>query len=158
MAAAGAVKKITINFALANKSVTFGIGKLKTYHIMNIPASLRYSKDHEWLRLEGDTAVVGITDYAQSQLGDIVFLDIPSLGENLAQHAVFGSIEAVKTVSDAFLPVAGEIVEFNDKLNDNPALVNTDPYGEGWIIKVKVADPSQVAGLLTAEEYSKIIA
>lgn len=124
---------------------------------MNTPGNLRYSKEHEWLRQEGDTAFVGITDFAQSQLGDIVFLDIPSVGDTLAKDEVFGSIEAVKTVSDAFLPVGGKVVEFNEALNDNPALVNQDPYGEGWIIRIQLTDPVQVDGMLTAEEYQKLI-
>ncbi len=124
---------------------------------MNIPATLRYSKDHEWVRLEGDVAYVGITDFAQGQLGDIVFLDIPSVGQTLAQNEVFGSIEAVKTVSDAFLPMGGEVVEFNEELEGNPALVNSDPYGAGWIIKIKVADPAEADVLLSAADYEKLI-
>ena len=108
---------------------------------MNIPSELKYSKDHEWVRVEGDVALVGITDFAQGQLGDIVFVDVPSVGETLSQHEVFGTIEAVKTVSDAFLPVGGEVLEFNEALDADPALVNKDPYGEGWMIKVKMSDP-----------------
>lgn len=124
---------------------------------MNIPAELRYSKDHEWVRVEGDTAVVGITDFAQSQLGDIVFVDVTTEGETLSQHDIFGSIEAVKTVSDAFLPVGGEIIEFNQGLNDAPESVNKDPYGEGWMVKVKMADPSQLDSLLDAAAYRAMI-
>lgn len=124
---------------------------------MNTPANLRYSKEHEWLRAEGNTAFIGVTDFAQSQLGDIVFLDIPSVGDTLDQGAVFGSIEAVKTVSDAFLPVGGKVVEFNEALGDNPALVNKDPYGEGWIIKIEMSDPAQVEKLLSAEQYVQLI-
>ncbi len=125
---------------------------------MNTPDNLRYSKDHEWLRQEGDTAVVGITDFAQSQLGDIVFLDITSVGDTLATGEVFGSIEAVKTVSDAFLPVSGKIVEFNEALNDNPDAINKDPYGAGWIIKIEMTNPAEIEGLLSAEEYNKLTA
>ena len=124
---------------------------------MNIPANLKYSKDHEWVRAEGDFAYIGITDFAQSQLGDIVFVDIPTVGENVAQHEVFGSIEAVKTVSDAFMPVGGEVLEFNETLNDEPDRVNKDPYGEGWIIKVKMDDPAQLDSLLSAEDYGKLV-
>lgn len=125
---------------------------------MNTPADLKYSKDHEWLRLDSDgIATVGITDFAQSQLGDIVFVDVDTVGETLSKEDIFGSIEAVKTVSDAFIPVDGEIVEFNEALNDNPELVNKDPYGEGWMIKVKLSDLSQVGGLLSAEDYEKLI-
>lgn len=124
---------------------------------MNIPAELRYSKDHEWVRVEGDTAVVGITDFAQSQLGDIVFVDVTTEGETLSQHDIFGTIEAVKTVSDAFLPVGGEIIEFNQGLNDAPESVNRDPYGEGWMVKVKMDDPSQLDSLLDAAAYRAMI-
>ncbi|MCC8035412.1 MAG: glycine cleavage system protein GcvH [Rikenellaceae bacterium] len=124
---------------------------------MNIPSQLKYSADHEWVRVEGDTAVVGITDFAQSQLGDIVFVDVTTVGETLGQNEVFGSIEAVKTVSDAFLPVAGQILEFNEALNDAPDTVNRDPYGEGWMIKVKMSDPSQLDSLMDAEAYRAAI-
>lgn len=124
---------------------------------MNIPENLKYSNDHEWLRMEGEFAYVGITAFAANELGDIVFLDITSEGETLDQNEVFGTIEAVKTVSDLMLPVAGEVVEFNTALEDNPALVNSDPYGEGWIIKVKVTDPAQADGLLDAAAYQALI-
>ncbi len=124
---------------------------------MNIPADLKYTKDHEWVRVEGDVAVVGITDFAQSQLGDIVFVDVPTVGETVAQHAVFGTIEAVKTVSDLFCPVGGEVAEFNGALDNAPDAVNRDPYGEGWIIRVAMSDPAQVEGLLSAEEYQALI-
>lgn len=124
---------------------------------MNLPANLKYSKDHEWIRVEGGEAYIGITDFAQSQLGDIVFVEVPTVGENLPQNEVFGSIEAVKTVSDAFMPVSAEVLEFNEELNDSPDKVNKDPYGEGWIIKVKLEDPSQVDGLLSADEYAKLV-
>ena len=125
---------------------------------MNIPSNLKYSKDHEWVRVEGDTAYIGITDFAQSELGEIVIVDITTEGETLAQEAVFGSIEAVKTVSDLFMPVGGEVLEVNPKLEDNPELVNSDPYGEGWMIKVKMTNPSEVGSLLDAEAYKALIA
>ncbi len=125
---------------------------------MNVPSNLKYSNDHEWVRVEGDIAYVGITDYAQSQLGDIVFVDVTTTGETLAQNEVFGSIEAVKTVSDAFLPVSGEIIEFNEMLNDAPETVNKDPYGEGWMVKVKMSNPAELDSLLDAEGYKAIIA
>ena len=125
---------------------------------MNIPSNLKYSKDHEWVRAEGDTAYIGITDFAQSELGEIVIVDITTDGETLAREAVFGSIEAVKTVSDLFMPVGGEVSEVNPKLEDNPELVNSDPYGEGWMIKVKMTNPSEVGNLLDAEAYKALIA
>lgn len=124
---------------------------------MNIPSNLKYSKDHEWIRVEGDVAYIGITDFAQSQLGDIVFVDIATEGETLEQDETFGSIEAVKTVSDVFMPVSGEVLEFNEALNDAPESVNKDPYGEGWIIKVKLTNPAQVDELPSAEDYAKLI-
>ena len=124
---------------------------------MNIPANLKYSNDHEWVRVEGNEAFVGITDFAQGQLGDIVFVDVPTVGESLGQNEVFGSIEAVKTVSDAFLPVSGEILEFNEALENDPSLVNKDPYGEGWIIKVNMANPAEVDTLLSADDYAKLV-
>ena len=124
---------------------------------MNVPANLKYSSDHEWCRLEGDVAVVGITDFAQSQLGDIVFVDVPPVGETLSAGDVFGSIEAVKTVSDAFLPMGGEIVEFNPAVDADPSIVNKDAYGEGWLVKVKVADPADYDALLTPEKYAELI-
>ena len=124
----------------------------------NVPANLKYSNDHEWCRVEGDVAVIGITDYAQSQLGDIVFVDVPTVGETIEANEVFGSIEAVKTVSDAFIPVGGEVVEFNDAVDADPALVNSDPYGEGWMIKVKMSAPEEVDALLSAEAYAEFIA
>ena len=124
---------------------------------MNIPANLKYSNDHEWVWVEGNEAFVGITDFAQGQLGDIVFVDVPTVGESLGQNEVFGSIEAVKTVSDAFLPVSGEILEFNEALENDPALVIKDPYGEGWIIKVNMANPAEVDTLLSADDYAKLV-
>lgn len=120
---------------------------------MNIPQDLKYTKDHEWVKVEGDEIVVGITDFAQGELGDIVFVEIETVGESLDAEEVFGTVEAVKTVSDLFLPVAGEILSFNDAIEDQPELVNTDPYGEGWMIRVKPADMGDVEALLTAEQY-----
>jgi glycine cleavage system H protein len=124
---------------------------------MNTPSNLKYTKDHEWVRVEGDTAVVGITDFAQSQLGDIVFVDVATVGETLAEHDVFGSIEAVKTVSDLFCPLSGEVTEFNTALDDAPDAINSDPYGEGWIIKLKMSNPAEAADLLSAEQYNALI-
>jgi glycine cleavage system H protein len=124
---------------------------------MNVPAELRYTKEHEWIRLEGDIATVGITDFAQGELGDIVFVEVETVGESMAADEVFGTIEAVKTVSDMFLPVAGEIVEFNEEIEGDPELVNKDPYGEGWIIKVKVENAADVEALLSADDYQAVI-
>lgn len=123
----------------------------------NIPANLHYTKDHEWIRVEGENAVVGITDYAQSELGEIVFVDVPSVGETLSQGDVFGSVEAVKTVSDLNMPATGKVLELNETLNDQPDLVNNDPYGEGWMIKLQLSDLAELDSLLTAEEYTKLI-
>ncbi len=123
----------------------------------NIPSNLKYSKDHEWIRVEGEEAFVGITDFAQGQLGDIVFVDITTEGETLDQNETFGTIEAVKTVSDAFMPVAGEVLEINGALEDSPETVNKDPYGEGWMIKIKMTDPSQLDSLLSADQYGELI-
>ena len=120
---------------------------------MNCPENLKYTADHEWIKVEGDTALVGITDYAQKELGDIVFVDVTSEGETLSAGEVFGNIEAVKTVSELLLPAAGEVLELNPALADNPALVNSDPYGEGWIIKVKLSDPAEVNALMDAAAY-----
>lgn len=124
---------------------------------MNIPADLKYTKDHEWVRLEGDVATVGITDFAQKELGDIVYVEVETLDQTLDQDEVFGTVEAVKTVSDLFLPLAGEIIEFNESLETEPELVNTDAYGAGWMIKLKVADTSQFENLLTADQYKELI-
>ncbi len=124
---------------------------------MNIPQELKYTKDHEWVRVEGDTVVIGITDFAQQELGDIVFVEIETEGETLDQEAVFGSIEAVKTVSDLFMPVSGEITEFNEALESNPDVVNSDPYGDGWMVKVTLSDSSELDGLLSAEAYADLI-
>ena len=124
---------------------------------MNIPQDLRYTKEHEWVRLEGDTATIGITDYAQGELGDIVFIEVETVDESVAADEVFGSIEAVKTVSDLFSPLAGEVTEFNEALEDEPESVNNDPYGAGWIIKLKVTDVADIEGLMTAEAYAELI-
>lgn len=124
---------------------------------MNIPSNLKYSSDHEWCRVEGDVAYIGITDFAQSQLGDIVFVDVPTVGETVAAGEVFGTIEAVKTVSDAFLPVSGEIAAFNPAVDADPAVVNKDPYGEGWLVKVQLSDPAEYDALLTPEQYAELI-
>lgn len=124
---------------------------------MKFPEELKYTEDHEWIRLEGDMATVGITDHAQHELGDIVYIDINTLGDTLAQNEVFGSVEAVKTVSDLFLPLAGEVLEINPALDSAPESVNNDPYGEGWIIRMKVSDTSEAAGLMSAEDYKKFV-
>jgi glycine cleavage system H protein len=124
---------------------------------MEIPKNLLYTEDHEWVRVENDIAYIGITDFAQHELGDIVYVEIETLGENLQQHAVFGTVEAVKTVSDLFLPLAGEVLEINPKLEANPELVNSDPYGEGWMIKIKINNISDSEGLLKVESYTSLI-
>ncbi len=124
---------------------------------MNIPAELKYTKDHEWVRIEGDTATIGITDFAQSELGDIVFVEIETEGETLDKEEVFGSIEAVKTVSDLFMPISGEVSEFNDSLESSPEVVNNDPYGDGWMVKVAISDASELENLLSAEAYADLI-
>ena len=124
---------------------------------MNIPAELKYTKDHEWIRVDGDVATVGITDFAQGELGDIVFIEIETECETLGQNEVFGSVEAVKTVSDLFMPVAGEIVEVKSDLDASPETVNSDPYGDGWMIKIKLSNPSDVSGLLSADAYKELV-
>ncbi len=124
---------------------------------MNIPAGLKYTKEHEWIKVEGDIATIGITDFAQGELGDIVYVEIETVGETLEAEEVFGTVEAVKTVSDLFMPVSGEILEFNDGLEGDPEQVNSDPYGKGWMIKVKMSDPSQVERLLTAAAYEELV-
>ena len=124
---------------------------------MNIPAELRYTNEHEWIRVEGEVAYVGITDYAQSELGEIVFVDINTEGETVNQDDVFGSVEAVKTVSDLNMPVTGEVLEVNETINDQPELVNNDPYGDGWMIKISVADPAELDKLLDADAYQALI-
>ena len=125
---------------------------------MNIPSELKYTKDHEWVKVDGDIITVGITDFAQGELGDIVYVEVETLDETLEAEEIFGTVEAVKTVSDLFLPVSGEIIAFNDTLEDEPEKVNTDPYGEGWMIKVKCSDASQLEDLLSADDYKAIIA
>jgi glycine cleavage system H protein len=124
---------------------------------MNIPDNLKYTNDHEWIKADGNDAVVGITDFAQHELGDIVYVEVSALGENLDQEETFGTIEAVKTVSDLFMPVSGKIVTFNEELESSPDLINKDPYGEGWIIKISMADASDLEGLLTADQYRRLI-
>lgn len=120
---------------------------------MKIPEDLLYTKDHEWLRVEGDTAFIGVTDFAQSELGDVVFIEVETVGEILEREEALGTIEAVKTVSDVFMPVAGEVLEFNDLVKDTPDLVNKDPYGDGWIVKIRVTEPAQLNELMNAESY-----
>ncbi len=129
----------------------------KKITIMNIPSELKYTKDHEWVRVEGDVAVVGITDFAQGELGDIVYVEVETLDETLDKEEVFGTVEAVKTVSDLFLPLSGQIIEFNTSLESEPEKVNTDPYGDGWMVKIKMNDPSEVGGLLSSEAYKELI-
>ncbi|MEO6348873.1 MAG: glycine cleavage system protein GcvH [Aquaticitalea sp.] len=124
---------------------------------MNIPSDLKYTKDHEWIRLDGDIATVGVTDFAQGELGDIVYVEVETVDETMEAEAIFGTVEAVKTVSDLFLPLSGEIIEFNTALEDQPEKVNTDPYGDGWMIKIKCSDLSQMDGLLSAEDYKNLI-
>ncbi len=124
---------------------------------MNIPSELKYTKDHEWIKIDGDIATVGITDFAQGELGDIVYVEVETVGEELDQEEVFGTVEAVKTVSDLFLPLTGEIIEFNENLESDPEVVNSDPYGEGWMVKIKISDTSQIDGLLSADDYKEII-
>ena len=124
---------------------------------MNIPADLKYTKDHEWVKIKGDEAVVGITDFAQSELGDIVFVEVETEGDTIDQEEVFGSVEAVKTVSDLFMPLSAEILSFNSELEDTPEVVNTDPYGEGWMIRIKISDNSELDSLLSAEQYKELI-
>jgi glycine cleavage system H protein len=124
---------------------------------MNVPATLKYTKDHEWIRVEGDIAYVGVTDFAQGELGDIVFIDVPTIGDVLNREEVFGSIEAVKTVSDLYLPISGEVLEFNEDLESNPEMVNSDAYGKGWIIKMTIANADELNDLLSADAYSALI-
>lgn len=124
---------------------------------MNVPSNLKFTKDHEWIRVEGDIAVIGITDFAQHELGDIVYVEIETVGESLGKEEVFGSVEAVKTVSDLFMPISGEILELNENLEGNPELVNTDPYNEGWMVKVKITDASELDSLLDSDGYKELI-
>ena len=124
---------------------------------MNLPATLKYTKDHEWIRIEGDVAYVGVTDHAQKELGDIVYVDIDTLDKDVAQHEVFGTVEAVKTVSDLFSPITGTVLEVNAKLADAPETVNSDPYGDGWMVKISIANPAELEGLLSAEVYGELV-
>lgn len=124
---------------------------------MNVPGELKYTKDHEWIRIEGDLAYAGITDFAQGELGDIVFVEIETVGETLAREDVFGTIEAVKTVSDLFMPLSGQLLEVNPLLGESPDVVNKDPYGRGWMVKIKIADPSEAGDLLSAEQYMALL-
>jgi len=124
---------------------------------MNVPAELKYTKDHEWIKVEGDIATIGITDFAQGELGDIVYVEVESLDDTLEADAVFGTVEAVKTVSDLFMPIAGEVIAFNDTLEDTPEIVNEDPYGAGWMIKVKLSDPKEIENLLDATSYTTLV-
>jgi len=124
---------------------------------MNFPSELKYTKDHEWVKVEGNEVYIGITDFAQRELGDIVYVDINSVGEEVAKEEVFGTVEAVKTVSDLFMPVTGTVLEINSELNDNPELVNSDPYGKGWMVKVALSDTSEIDGLLTADAYQELV-
>jgi glycine cleavage system H protein len=124
---------------------------------MNFPADLKYTKDHEWIRVEGDNATIGITDFAQKELGDIVYVDVNTVGETVDKDAVFGTVEAVKTVSDLFMPVSGEVLEVNKDIDSAPESVNKDPYGSGWMIKIKITNTSELAGLLSADDYKKLI-
>lgn len=124
---------------------------------MSVPAELKYTKDHEWVRMDGDIAIVGITAFAQGELGDIVYVEIETVGESLEREEVFGSIEAVKTVSDLFMPLSGEILELNEALESNPELVNSDPYGEGWMVKIKVSNPNELDELLGAKDYTGLV-
>jgi glycine cleavage system H protein len=124
---------------------------------MNVPGNLLYTKDHEWIRIEENTGYIGITDFAQGELGDIVFIEVETVGETLGKEDVFGTIEAVKTVSDMFMPVSGEVLELNPAIEDKPDVVNKDPYGEGWIVKIKITEPSEVDDLLSAEKYSALL-
>ncbi len=130
---------------------------LQSKIIMSVPANLKYTKDHEWVSIDGDIATVGITHFAQKELGDIVYVEVETLDQTLDKDEVFGTVEAVKTVSDLFLPLAGEIIEFNDDLESNPESVNTDPYGAGWMIKIKIANPSEIDSLLSSESYKELI-
>ncbi len=125
--------------------------------MMNIPQELKYTKDHEWVKIDGNIATIGVTDFAQGELGDIVYVEVETVGETMEREEVFGTVEAVKTVSDLFLPLAGEIIEFNESLEDTPEKVNTDPYGDGWMVKIKISDEDELAGLMSPEEYKDLI-
>jgi glycine cleavage system H protein len=141
------------HFIIICRKHTFAKNKLT----MNIPAQLKYTKDHEWVLIEGDTATVGITDFAQKELGDIVYVEVETLDQTLAKDEVFGTVEAVKTVSDLFLPLSGEIIAFNDSLETTPEKVNTDAYGEGWMIKIKISNAAEVSELLSSDQYRELI-
>lgn len=124
---------------------------------MNIPQELKYTKDHEWVKIDGNVATIGVTDFAQGELGDIVYVEVETVGETMEREEVFGTVEAVKTVSDLFLPLAGEILEFNESLEETPEKVNTDPYGDGWMVKIQISDVDEIAGLMSPEEYKDLI-
>ena len=124
---------------------------------MNIPQELKYTNDHEWIKIEGDVVTVGVTDFAQGELGDIVYVEVDTVDEELSKEEVFGTVEAVKTVSDLFMPISGEVIEFNETLETNPEKINEDPYGDGWIIKIKVSDSSEIDALLSADDYSNAV-
>ncbi|BAX80387.1 glycine cleavage system protein GcvH [Labilibaculum antarcticum] len=124
---------------------------------MNVPDNLKYTKDHEWIRVEGDEAFIGVTDFAQGELGDIVFVEVETEGEELDKEEIFGTIEAVKTVSDLFMPIGGEVLEFNDKLEEAPESINSDPYGEGWIVKIKIENAAELEELLSADQYKELL-
>ncbi len=130
---------------------------LEKNKMMNIPHELKYTKDHEWVKIDGNVATIGVTDFAQGELGDIVYVEVETVGETMEREEVFGTVEAVKTVSDLFLPLAGEIIEFNESLEDAPEKVNTDPYGDGWMVKIKISDEDEIAGLMSPEEYKDLI-
>ncbi len=124
---------------------------------MNIPKELKYTKDHEWVKIDGNIATIGVTDFAQGELGDIVYVEVETVGETMEREEVFGTVEAVKTVSDLFLPLAGEILEFNETLEDTPEKVNTDPYGDGWMVKMQISDENEISSLMSADEYKDLI-
>jgi len=124
---------------------------------MNIPNNLKYTKEHEWLKIDGNVAYIGITDFAQGELGDIVFVELPNLNDDFSQNDIFGTIEAVKTLADLYIPISGSIIEINDKLESEPEFINSDPYGEGWIVKIKISNPSEINSLLSDNDYKKLI-
>jgi glycine cleavage system H protein len=146
-----------MTLSLATLKNIIYICKKNIINKMNIPANLKYTKDHEWVSIDGDVATIGITDFAQKELGDIVYVEVETLDQTLAKDEVFGTVEAVKTVSDLFLPLSGEIIEFNDNLESNPEHVNSDSYGAGWMVKVKISDASEVSQLLSSEDYAALI-
>jgi glycine cleavage system H protein len=150
------IKKFSKNLFFISIIKTTFVHQIK-YNVMNIPATLKYTKDHEWVAIDGDVATVGITDFAQKELGDIVYVEVETLDQTLDKDEVFGTVEAVKTVSDLFLPLSGEIVAFNEDLESEPEAVNSDPYGKGWMIKVKISNPSEIDSLLSSEDYAALI-